>query len=1462
MKNRFIKLIFKLFIVISVLECMYLLVLPAFLQKIFNKDFICSFLENNSNIILSADKLVLKTHFSPSVSLFAKNIKIKNKNTNQLLISADDTDLQINLLPLILKKISPKHFYADNLKLFILQNNDGSFNFDNLMTEKNNKSFKFQYNNVEIRSEGSINTNNSISNFEINSFFSAPFSLKNLSNNDIKGSFFLYNVNLKEFVPVLKKFSIPVKDMNGIVDFLQISAEKQDNKTTQFVINSKFNNILYNQNEWKNFIFAKNENKVSSTVNIFDNTVQIKNFHYNALNVDISSNGSIELKEKPDLNINISVKNSKTENIAALLPPTLVKETMIIEKIKTYGIYGDMECEVNIKGSVLQPDITGYVKGKNIKILDINTRKLHNGKIDINFNKRKLNMDILLEMPNGQNAKINGTTYIYRDGINDVFVKTTKNINFSLAHKLIVPISKVFYFQLGPIPDMNITSGNGNIDIHIKGSLDFVDISGVCNFNNAAITYNGLYGYITNAKGKVNFEGDNIIVTTERAFIQNNPFKIDGKVKINNNLNFNISAQKAEAKDLLEIVKKSEILKDVKKGLVLFDKAKGNTELLLNIAADIVPVPFGQFPLPPEDAFKNIKVKGTLFLNDIQCFLEGFKIPVKKISGKVNFTETLVDFSNIKAASGESSFLLNGKIITDIKTKIPDVMLEIRGNSIKAGNTIEFLTESYLYPKDYPNISSLYNLDAKHDLYLKYKAKSADFLTNNIYAVMNIEEEKDDNSIKAKSGKVIMDKGNVSIDNISADIFNSEINISGNVKKVGTINPIYNVKISSNEFNLENLNNADKINIIPVKLNEIISLFKDYKGRLNIAAEYRNNILNTKANFKDFSFIHKESSIPINFDDFLVEINNDKISADNVTADIANLPMFIDFKILDLYTNPKIEGYITTKLNNDFIKNTLPEKISNKISLSGDINISSYINGTKDNMEIKPKITLFPDADALISGAKLGDSTDKRVLNSDIIINKDEINIKNLDYYKYITTQNNTVYPSLFANGAAILKYNKKNNNYELISGFLKTEKSLSAKLLNAFLYKPFFKQGTVNCDLKYGNNKIEGELNARNIDIPFVDAVVKNVILRTDEKNINIKAFGFINDSVVRLDSIFDNDLKKVPHFDTLKIYADKIDTGKFLQSIANVSSEIDILKTGDNTLDLSLFEIEKGELHIDEITVKNYTAQNFDSNFSINKDGIFELNDIKIKLGEGSASGRALYDIKNTDIMTELDFRNIDANYMAENLFDAKNQIYGNGNANFLVKTKGNSDEELIKNLSGFAYFDITDGKMPKLGSLEYLLRASNIFKGGVTSFSINNVLEILNLVKTGYFTSINGNFKLDKGSAKDIEIYSQGENLSLYLHGDYNINNSIADMEILGKLSNKISTIFGPIGNASLNTLFKYIPGISLFDYNRKDLINNVEKIPSFTGGNYDSKTFQAIIEGDINSSRYVQSFKWVK
>ena len=351
------------------------------------------------------------------------------------------------------------------------------------------------------------------------------------------------------------------------------------------------------------------------------------------------------------------------------------------------------------------------------------------------------------------------------------------------------------------------------------------------------------------------------------------------------------------------------------------------------------------------------------------------------------------------------------------------------------------------------------------------------------------------------------------------------------------------------------------------------------------------------------------------------------------------------------------------------------------------------------------------------------------------------------------------------------------------------------------------------------------------------------------------------MSDAKINVKSTMENNLLIKPHITSLNIYADKFDNNKLLEHLSKTHNAMNKNNKIKN-IDLSGLSIKNGILEINELIVKSLTAKNSKTDFSIDENGIFTANNLSIDVGDGNILGKITYNLINSEIEGDFELNNVDANYVAETLFDGKNQIYGNANGKLYVKTKGLTQEERIQNLQGYINFEILDGKMPKLGSLEYLLKAGNIIKGGITSFTLNNVLELLNLVKTGYFSTINGHCEIENGIAKDIEIFSKGDNFSLYIHGDYDISKTHANFEILGKLSKRISTIFGTFGNTSLNTFFKLIPGVSLLDFGEKDFIENIEKIPSFTAGDYDSRKFQAIIDGDINETDYVQSFKWIK
>ena len=167
-----------------------------------------------------------------------------------------------------------------------------------------------------------------------------------------------------------------------------------------------------------------------------------------------------------------------------------------------------------------------------------------------------------------------------------------------------------------------------------------------------------------------------------------------------------------------------------------------------------------------------------------------------------------------------------------------------------------------------------------------------------------------------------------------------------------------------------------------------------------------------------------------------------------------------------------------------------------------------------------------------------------------------------------------------------------------------------------------------------------------------------------------------------------------------------------------------------------------------------------------------------------------------------------------------------------------------------------------MPKLGSLEYLLKAGNLLKGGLTGLSINGIIDFITPLKTGHFESIKGGIEINNGIADKIQILSTSKDLSIYITGDYNFSNYFANMYVFGRLSKNISTLLGPIGNVSLNTLFNAIPGVDLSEPSNEKLLNLINKIPMLELSNKAYRVFAAEIIGDINGEDYVKSFRWVE
>ncbi|MBQ1612879.1 MAG: hypothetical protein II085_05325, partial [Alphaproteobacteria bacterium] len=500
-------------------------------------------------------------------------------------------------------------------------------------------------------------------------------------------------------------------------------------------------------------------------------------------------------------------------------------------------------------------------------------------------------------------------------------------------------------------------------------------------------------------------------------------------------------------------------------------------------------------------------------------------------------------------------------------------------------------------------------------------------------------------------------------------------------------------------------------------------------------------------------------------------------------------------------------------------------------------------------------------------GATIGDQINPVVISADTVSGKDWVNFNAFKYDKIISSQNGKKFPNtqLTLNGG--LKF-LNSSDIEFKNFKIKTENPTDAKIFNIIFKKPIMKQGVFASNLMINgttlNPKILGTLDVTSIDVPIVAASVKDVSLDFKPENIYIKAKSSVMENQILLNAVMKNKLVEPYTFNDINLHFDNLDFNTITRTIQDYDATLYKQKLGldDNSksIDPRQIVIKKGQIAADKIKIKELNATEFLANFSIDKKMLARISDYKFKLADGHVNGDAEFNLLTNILKLNTHVENSNAQTISESLFDMKSQFYGivNGDMNFQCKSK--TPDECLKTLSGGGQFVITDGRMPKLGSLEYLLKATNIVSSGITRVSINGIIDLITPLKTGEFKSITGHYNIEEGIVKDLEVFSKGKDLNMYLSGSFNLADYIADMEIYGTLSSDITSVFGKLKNLSLNTLLNTIPFLNNTEYS-PEITAKIEKIPADPNSTV-SRIFAVVIDGNINGISYVKSFKWVK
>lgn len=1415
---------------------------------------LCQNISHNTDYKITVENPRVRLYFTPVLKFKANSILCENKNLKTDL-KVENFTVKVRLLPLLSGKVHINRLSMDN---FILKNElngkhklSGSF-FKKLkktravvdcvnlkafgvilLSDANQTPIVYEGKNFEffkknksfgLSVDSYLKSQNNSSEIFINLFMPR--------NNDIGKVKFDALVSNLDIAPFGEFFRNYLSDeIDNLQGKLNIKADKNS-------LSAEFQGlkVIYKDKDYS-IIFPENTS-VNSGFQIGNDAISINSFEFKGGNIDLSLSGKIMDylgKTIPSTDLKLIINKSRTEAFVDILPLFKVDD-LDGYKLKKYRFYGDVIGNLSIQGKLPEPNVYGKLYIDNGILIKPIPNTTKGATIKLFFTGKHVNYKVGVPAGGNQKVFVDGVQELYNIKYAELTVKSTENVSLHSAEEVVNPLHEIFNFVIGPVPILDVY-GTGNIDLTVKGTREVPHAWGRLNFYNADVNFIEIPDLkLNNAEAVLNFNDTNASFKTTKGTVNGKDFKISGTCNLEGKFDFDVSSENQPISNLYHAIQTSTMIEDVKKMVPKVDKISGLADLNLKIYGTLKKIEDLKFN-------KNAFAKGIIKLKDNEISVQGITLNKANIEIKADGTSAN---SIINAYLSDLPLNIVANIkgnIVDLTAKIPKLNLNtlIEDRSIREQNLLPFAS-----------------IDAK------YKGNIENIEYNKIDLDSAIIYQKTNNLFDFRSGKVSLHGGKLTIKNFNLDIIKPDNNIKADlqISNAFTKSPVTNGLLKVKVSDIKVLNDILNKRLLPPKINNELLNYEFENGSINFIARFNDGQISTESDLSGIGFKYAPFELPVKIlNGKMIVSNNDLyFKAINMLAD--NMPILIDGDIRDIATKQKFNIYLSSKPEQEFIDKFLNKHMIYPLKIKGDIICNSTIKGTPTNYDILAKILLAKDSSIYYYGATIGDVENAIGLSLDAKIqNQKELKIKEFLYNKLINSQNGkqTKLNMLRVKGGM----NVLNDGVEFKDLSIKTSYPTDIRVLNIMFGKPNIKQGQFTSDLRlYGkssNPKILGIFNIMETNIPFLDTMMKNIEFVFKDKYIDISSNGEVFGNDVSVKATLVNKLTKPYYIEKALITTNDMDLNRIISKLKSVEADNEKPQDSFGNFDITSIIANNLKFKADKIALRNIRATNFEAETSLNKDKIFEMKNFKLDIAKGNLNGSYKYDIGNKDVYLNMEAQNISANDITLAVFDLQNQIYGDLTGKIELSCDGDSFEKCMQTLNGNTLFNVKDGKMPKLGSLEYLLKAGNLVKGGITGLSINSVIDLITPMKTGEFSDIFGSIFIKDGIAENIEITTQGEDLSLFIGGKYNFATSIADMEVLGLLSRKISTMFGPIGNLSVNTLFNLIPGVDLSK--DSNVLQNINKIPGIELSDKSYRKFLAIIKGNINGDDYVTSFKWI-
>ena len=1392
-----------------------------------------------------------KTTFYPNfdINFKADYINIYNKNKSAKFLEASNNNVSIKPFSFIFKKVNIKNISAKSIQINLKRNEKGEID---LLQELNLKNIPLLNKNNLTLTKLSGNIDNIKLTFEDN-FQIKSKTVLNLDNTNIYVSKRkkILSVNQKGTIETTGQNSVQKADININIKSEYLAGDTViDNLKSNIEIKS-FN--LHSLKDIASFYISKdiinlegiadlsiktdNNNKQNLSLNIKNTAIKLKNgktiipykedvnltgsfdFKDNSLNLDefilkskelfVLIKGEIKkpLSKKPDIDLKIETKDTQINHFTYLLPDNLIfYRPKGIPTLKQSNFFGVANGKINLK--LFPLDIQGNLKVSNIHIPGY-PKSFRENDVYATFIGDKLKIYTRVYTPDNEYVTVEGVSNLDDSLWGKYSVSSTSKINLAFARLYLVPVQQIIGFNIGPVPIMNI-SGFGNIDIKTQGTIKDAQIFGEFNAYNASAEIKGLDGKIINGDCKLIFDDRILIFKRIKGKLDNADFLLTGTGNTKGEVDLTATVENANFNNILRLFNNSLMTQKYISFTKPISATSGLINAKLNLKGKIENYEDENFlsTLTPSGVFNfknnNIILTNKISIKNIKGFIEFGQKQLADIAFQINNSKINAQFSskdNLDNIIQGSNFETN-TLITSDRLAFLDISKELSKLNdfkfLKELEDIDFLTKFNI--KSHGQIS-LKNLDLsglKHQGYI---------------IGLNSNSSK---NINFKSGIIKLNNDHLYFDNFHLKLPTGKIQIKGSINKFLAKRPNPDIVINIEDVALKFFEELSP----KIKLND--GVIKSGK----------------------------------------IELKQDNIKLNSISMEYMSTPVFINASLKDIYNSKHLDANFSTILNEATSDNIINPYLTYPVKIMGEIPIKGNFKGKADNFTIDLTANLPVDSDISFSGANIGDTNLKREITGKIDINKSgSINLNNLRLIKYITNQNGKVNPltTFKVNGGILSNASTLSYNNLKIS----TSSPVNVRILNLIFKKSLLKKGNFECNINLKGDiktpKATGRFVLQDLDIPLYDTIIDNIKFYITENYIDGELLAKSNSNDLKINLKAKNSFLKPYVVEGINIASNKMDILELLDSITPMQTKNDIQQKQDNLIKPDDIIVKNGHFDFKDVSFDKLKAQNLKGSFNF-KDNVFDLKNISFESAEGKISATGRYGLKSKKLKLSANMEDCNSNIVTKEFLKTPDQIFGNMTGSVELEGRDLTSPSGVKSVVSTVNFSIDNGKMPKLGSLEYLLRAGNLIRNGLLGLSLNNIIQVLTPYKTGEFDKISGSLKINNGNVEDLKIMSKGKNLSLYLMGNYDILTNNADIKIYGKLSQNISNALGALGNASISQFIDSVTSKSK-EEKLKEYKEALENIPPVESEGATTKFFRAKVQGDINKDNYIKDFSWI-